>query len=274
MRAPISTIPYGIEAPPPRPIPAEGLIHASTQSFATSFLALGSTGLIRFGPVTKEDFLHTHTLKNISRLAPGYLRSWTHRARSDWRWRCALGECFTSVEGYIYYHHLNHKRKSFRIFNETPLKHHTASVTSFPLQSSVNAQFVCGALEERSALKWTFSCVPKCFSCLAQCFFQLLQESVTSRSEQGVNVWNPGTSDSWSERIKRKRSWRGDGSSPVVGAHCWGCGCERRSAKVQNKLSWSADFRFSPSSHLIRPCLFDCSWWRHYYYYYYYKFEH
>lgn len=69
MRASISTIgpPYGTEAPPPRSIPAEGLIHASRQRFTASFLALGSTVLIRPGPLTKEDFPHTHILKNIFR---------------------------------------------------------------------------------------------------------------------------------------------------------------------------------------------------------------
>lgn len=62
MRASISTIgpPYGTEAPPPRSIPAEGLIHASRQRFTASFPALGSTVLIRPGLLTKEGLLLTH----------------------------------------------------------------------------------------------------------------------------------------------------------------------------------------------------------------------
>lgn len=73
MRASISTIgpPYGTKAPPPRSIPAEGLIHASRQRFTTGFLAHGSTVLIRSGLVTKEDFLHTEILKNTLRLTAG-----------------------------------------------------------------------------------------------------------------------------------------------------------------------------------------------------------
>lgn len=170
MRASISTIPYGTEAPPPRSIPVEGLIHASSQSFPTSFLALGSTGLIRFGPVTKEDFLHTHMLKNILRHTC-CRRSWT-QSRSEWRWRHALGQCFRSLEEYIYYHHLNHKTKSLRIYTETPAET-SHRVGPFFSRSSENSPKVCGALEERSALKWIFSSVPKCFSWLTQFFFHL-----------------------------------------------------------------------------------------------------
>ena len=64
MRASISTIgpPYGTKAPPPRSIPAEGLIHASRQRFTASFPALGSTVLIRSGLLTKEDFSLTHII--------------------------------------------------------------------------------------------------------------------------------------------------------------------------------------------------------------------
>ena len=51
MRASVSTVgpPYGSEAPPPRCIPAEGLIHASRQRLTTSLLALGSALLMWSG---------------------------------------------------------------------------------------------------------------------------------------------------------------------------------------------------------------------------------
>ena len=83
MRASISTIgpPYGSEAPPPRSIPAEGLIHASTQRFTASFPALGSTVLIRPGLLTKgRTSPHTHTSflfyrKKIISLSLNCLRS-------------------------------------------------------------------------------------------------------------------------------------------------------------------------------------------------------
>lgn len=96
MRASISTIgpPYGTKAPPPRSIPAEGLIHASRQRFTASLLALGSTVLIRSGQSTKEDFsslTHTHMLKNISadELSPDCLSRWSfalEQAREIFAW--------------------------------------------------------------------------------------------------------------------------------------------------------------------------------------------
>lgn len=88
MRASISTIgpPYGTEAPPPRSIPAEGLIHASRQRFTASFPALGSTVLIRSGLLTKEGLLLTHlffkkTKNKKQNLSLNCLRSW---APSRW----------------------------------------------------------------------------------------------------------------------------------------------------------------------------------------------
>lgn len=59
-------------APPPRSIPAEGLIHAPPQRRTPSLLASGSAVLIRSGLVTKEDFLCADLLlKNI------YSPSWS-----------------------------------------------------------------------------------------------------------------------------------------------------------------------------------------------------
>lgn len=141
MRASISTIgpPYGTKAPPPRSIPAEGLIHASRQRFTASFLALGSTVLIRSGLLTKEDFSHTHIFKEYSENGPvpNCVRSWAHQAgdclRSNWRWRFALGQCLQLVLEYIYYHRFSLKRKCEWIFLllRRLLKHHTAPVIYF-----------------------------------------------------------------------------------------------------------------------------------------------
>lgn len=49
-------------------------------------------------------------------------------------------------------------------------------------------------------------------------FPRKLKKSAPKRAGQGLNVRDPGASDTRSERIKREKSCRGDGSSPVVGA--------------------------------------------------------
>lgn len=163
MSASISTIgpPYGTEAPPPRSIPAEGLIHASRQRFTTSLLALGSTVLIWSGPATKGRlYVKDYFPKGF---ALDCLRSWVLWAGDVCaRPRFALGQ-YLQLEGeYICHHPLSLTQKCERILIETTSETPQGRWSS--VQSSVKAQCFCGALEERSALRWTFCCLPKCFS--------------------------------------------------------------------------------------------------------------
>lgn len=204
MRASISTIgpPYGTKAPPPRSIPAEGLIHASRQRFTASFQALGSTVLIRSGLLTKEDFPHTHILKNIPRRTRSELsEELSHRAgdhlRSKWRWRFALGQCLQLVGEYMYYRRFGLKRKCEPIFFWDASWNITQR-RSFIFQSSVKAQCSCGALEERSALGWTFCCLPKCSSSPAQLFFFLSSKKCPETSRTGLKC--SGSRSIWYEK--------------------------------------------------------------------------
>lgn len=91
------------------------------------------------------------------------LRSWVLWAGDVCaRPRFALGQYLQLKGEYICHHLLSLTQKCERILiettSETPQGHWSS------VQSSVKAQCFCGALEERSALRWTFCCLPKCFS--------------------------------------------------------------------------------------------------------------
>ncbi len=55
------------EGPSSTLYPGRGSHSCFTTAFTASFLALGSTVLIRSGPLKKEEFPHTHILESISR---------------------------------------------------------------------------------------------------------------------------------------------------------------------------------------------------------------
>lgn len=89
----------------------------------------------------------------------------------------------------------------------------------FISQSSVKALFSCGALEERSALGWTFCCLPKCFSSQIQLFFLNFKKvSYTTRTglkcSGSRSIWY----EKWADRKKEvlERRWIQSGRGCVM----------------------------------------------------------
>lgn len=140
MRASISTIgpPYGTEAPPPRSIPAEGLIHASRQRFTTSLPALGSTVLIWSGPATKRRLLCWRLFFQRVSLWTAWGVECSGQVTVCARPRFALGQYLQLKGGNICHHRLSLKQKCVWILIDATSE--TPQGSSSSVQSSVKAQ--------------------------------------------------------------------------------------------------------------------------------------